>query len=163
GPVFAWGTGDQNGGEIEIREVEDEDGVWKGRVRFDADMAVQKTFILDYSLWFIGGPTLTISVPASDAGINGVRGLFAGGDDDTSPRFYGTASYSGGQNLARPAAKVVVKQGNTLSARFITEEETAMDISPSSGEITIHNAGAKGDPTAFIDGSGKAYFHWTWK
>jgi hypothetical protein len=115
-------------------------------------MIAQKTFILDYSLWFIGGPTLTVSVP--DDG--GRRGLFAA--EGKTPRFYGTSSSSGGQNPAKPAAKIVVKQGSTLSACFVTEDDA--DISPSGGDITVRNGGNNGLPIAFTGGSGRAYFNW---
>jgi hypothetical protein len=151
-PVFAWGTGDQNGGFVEIREVKTGDETWEGRIRFDANLTARKTFSLGYSVWFIRGPSLTVSVPDGEES----RGLFA--EEGKTPRFYGTVSHSGGQNIARPAAKIIVNAGNSLSGCFVIKDGTE-DLAAGTGVITVTNVGT-GSPVAFIGGSDKAYFNW---
>jgi hypothetical protein len=150
-PVIAWGTGDQNGGYIEIREE-------GRRIAFDADLHIIKTLRLAYSLWFIGGPALNIA--AADT-VDGKRGLFT---DNGTRKFYGTSSESGGQNTAVTSAKIIVSSGSSLSKSFLTDGNSDVStlITANGGKITIPNIGGiiGPDPVPFTGNTGKAYLFW---
>lgn len=147
-PAVLWDGGDQNGSYIEIRQ---------GRLAFDVNVTIRKSLTLKSSVWFINGPRLTINAGGPDIG--GKKGVFAGG---TAYRFYGTVSSSGGQNPAKPAAKIIVKNGSSLSASFLTNN------TPPPGELdgekTIINGG--GDPaTEQVQCEGTSwsgYLNWLW-
>jgi hypothetical protein len=148
-PVVAWGTGDQNGGYIEIREKD-------RRIAFDADLYVIKTLRLAYSLWFIGGPILNIA--ASD-NVDGKRGVFT---DNGTRKFYGTSSESGGQNTAVTPARIVVSPGNSISKNFLTAGNSDDLITANGNKITIPNIGGiiGPEPVPFTGNAGKAYWYW---
>jgi hypothetical protein len=157
-PGIAWGTGDQNGNYLEL---------YRDRIAFAANIAVQKTLELSYSLWFVNGPTLTINANSgSDSGndsftINGKKGLFAG---DPGLKFYGTASTSGGINIGNPAAGIVLRPGNVLSQSFITLDETDPEalITPGIYEKKIVNRGSSGSSAEepYDDPSIVSYLNW---
>jgi hypothetical protein len=147
-PVAAWGTGDQNGGYIEIREE-------GRRIAFDADIYVRKTLRLAYSLWLIGGPILNIA--ATDT-VDGKRGVFT---DNETRKFYGTSSESGGQNTAVTSAKIIVSSGNSLSKSFLTAGNSNELITANVSSITIPNTGGIiSDPVPFTGNTKKAYLSW---
>jgi hypothetical protein len=148
-PVIAWGTGDQNGGYIEIREE-------GRRIAFDADLHIIKTLRLAYSLWFIGCPALNIA--ATDT-VEGKRGLFT---DNGTRKFYGTSSKSGGQNTAVTSAKVIVSSGSSLSKSFLTQDNSDAFITANGDKITIPNIGGIIGPDAvpFTGNTKKAYWFW---
>jgi hypothetical protein len=125
-----WGTGDQNGNYIEVRE---------GKLAFSANVTVKKTLALMYSVWFVNEPTVTIDVKNDGVTLQGKPGLFAAGDEY---KFYGTASESGGQNVGSPKATIIVKPGSTLHKAFLTTGNTDfanfITADSTSGDITIN-------------------------
>jgi hypothetical protein len=151
-PGIQWGGGDQNGSYIEIRE---------DKLAFDVDVTIRKSLILMCSVWFINGPTVTIAAAGSSLELNGKKGLFAGGGDY---RFYGTASVSGGQNPAKPAAKIIIKSGNSLSTSFLTDTPATGElITPATGEKTINNKGQGFLPREYYEGTSRGgYLNWEW-
>jgi hypothetical protein len=153
-----WGGGDQNGGYIEVRE---------GRLAFDANVMVQKTLALDYSVWFVNGPTLTIDTAGDDLTLDDCRGLFAGSPEF---RFYGTTSGSGGQNPSRESAKILVKPGSAISRSFLTDNPEEPDsaeepmLIATENEVSIKNRG-KGSsqpqfPLVSYSGAIQGYCNW---
>jgi hypothetical protein len=149
-PGIAWGTGDQNGDSVEF---------YGERMAFSANLTVQKTLRLRYSLWFVNGPTLTIDAGGGSLDIDGQKGLFAG---ERGYRFYGTASTSGGMNIGTPAARIVLRPGSVLSRSFLTTEEGDALISPGPYGTTIVNRGSSGalEGAAYDDASKKSYLNW---
>jgi hypothetical protein len=141
---ISWEGGDQNGSYLEWRE---------DRLAFDVNLRVRKPLILARHVWFVNGPALTIDTAAQGAG------LFAGTPDH---RFYGTFSQSGGQNPARPAARIIIAKGNALSRSFLTGE--AGVIGPADSTVTIPNRGRKNpsdQPVKYIiDSSISGYSNW---
>jgi hypothetical protein len=131
-PDIAWGTGDQNGDYVEL---------YGERMAFSANLTVQKTLHLRYSLWFVNGPTLTIDAAGGSLDIDGQKGLFAG---ESGYRFYGTASTSGGMNIGNPAARIVLRPGSVLSQSFLTADGGSGLISSGPYGTTIVNRGSSG-------------------
>jgi hypothetical protein len=145
-----WGTGDQNGNYIEVRE---------GKLAFSANVTVKKTLALIYNVWFVNEPTITIDVKNDGLTIRGKPGLFANGADY---KFYGTASASGGQNVGSPKATIIVKPGSTLHRAFLTPGGTDMTalISAEAGDIVITNRGTGGQ--IFYTDAGGIYGYLNW-
>jgi hypothetical protein len=143
-----WGTGDQNGNYIEVRE---------DRLAFSANLTIKKTIGLMYSVWFVNEPTITIDTKNDGVTIRGKPGLFASGADY---KFYGTASASGGQNPAYHKATIIVKQGSTLHGVFLTAGAGDMEtlISAETGDIVITNGGS-GTPEVYTDAI-TGYLNW---
>jgi hypothetical protein len=152
-PVIVWDTGDQNGSYVEIREVETGPGTWEGRIAFDVHLTVKKPLRLEYSLWFIGGPSLTVAIPES---YGNERGVFSA--DGKNPKFYGSSSFAGGHNIARPAAKIILRPGNSLSKCLI--QDGATDTLTAGSNITIPNRGSNGSPVPFTSAYGDSYLNW---
>jgi hypothetical protein len=148
-----WDGGDQNGSYIEIRE---------GRLAFDVHVTIRKSLALAYSLWFINGPTVTIATAEDDLEIGGKKGLFTRGGEY---RFYGTASVSGGQNPARPAAKIIIRDGSALSRSFLTDNAGMVGefITAFSGAITITNKGRGAMGPVYYTGESRGgYLNWSY-
>jgi hypothetical protein len=147
-----WGTGDQNGNYIEVR---------KGNLAFSANVTVKKTLGLMYNAWFVNEPAVTIDVKNDGLTILGKPGLFANGADY---KFYGTASASGGQNIAFPMATIIIKPGSTLHRALLTPGDTDMAalISAESGDIVITNQGT-GTPEHYGDSEAGIYGYLNWK
>ncbi|MDR0683561.1 MAG: hypothetical protein LBF83_00300, partial [Spirochaetaceae bacterium] len=151
GARLLWGAGDQNGSYIEIRG---------DRIAFDANLTLRKSLVLAYNVGFIGGPALTIDIQQDDPGINGRRGLFAGG---SGYKFYGTKSSSGGQNPSKPAAQVIIKPGSSISRSFLTSADGGAYITAANSEIKVNNNGSSTPGLAEFTASGttkKVYFNW---
>ena len=119
-----WDAGDQNGSFIEIR-----DG---GTLAFDANLTLQKSLVLRYDVWFVNSPTLTIDAAA---------GLVA---EDSTYKLYGTFFQTGGQNPARPAAKIVVMAGGAISRSALSPSDSDDFITAADSTITINNRGSAG-------------------
>ena len=151
-PVVQWNGGDQNGSYIEIRE---------GRLAFDVDLTIRKSLVLTSSAWFINGPAVTIAAGADSLELDGRKGVFAG---DGGCRFYGTAGVSGGQNPAMPAAKIIIKSGNSLSASFLGDTPIPGEfITPAAGEKTVNNKGRFSTPQEYYEGTSRGgYLNWQW-
>jgi hypothetical protein len=145
-----WGTGDQNGNNIEVRE---------GKLAFSANVTVKKTLALMYNVWFVNEPTVTIDVKNDGVTIRGKPGLFAAGADY---KFYGTASASGGQNVGSPKSTIIVKSGSTLHKAFLTSGDTDMAalISAEAGDIIITNRGTGGQIFYTHAGGISGYLNW---
>jgi hypothetical protein len=113
-PRIAWGTGDQTGNYIEVRP---------GQLAISGNVTVKKTLGLIYSVWFVGGSTVTIDAgnSANTTTIGNMKGLFANGTDY---KFYGTSGSSGGVNTSEPTATIVIKPGSTLHKLFLTANGT---------------------------------------
>jgi hypothetical protein len=152
-PRIQWDAGDQNGSYIEIREA---------RLAFDVHATIRKSLALEYSLWFINGPTLTIAAAEDGLEMGGRKGLFAKGGNY---RFYGTASVSGGQNPARPAAKIIMQSGSSLSRSFLTDDPGAAAefITASDNTVTIINQGRGAmEPVYYTGESRGGYLNWSY-
>jgi hypothetical protein len=138
-PVVAWGTGDQNGGYIEIRE---------GRIAFDANLFIVKPLHLTYSLWFVNSPSLTIRDGAVVTGTG---------------KFYGTSSSSGGENVANPAAKIIIESGS-LAKDFLNDDAAPANPITAAGSGRILNKGrpsSTSNPIPFKPGDArKGYLNW---
>jgi hypothetical protein len=151
-PGIAWGTGDQNGDYVEI---------YGERLAFSANLTVQKTLKLRYSLWFVNGPTLTINAVNDSRTIDGSKGLFAGA---AGYKFYGTSSTSGGINIGTPAARILLRPGSVLSRSFLTTTDQGSDlISPGTYETPIVNQGSSGalEAAPYDPASGyESYLNW---
>ena len=117
-----WDAGDQNGSYIEIR-----DG---GTLAFDANLTLRKSLVLRYDVWFVNSPTLTIDAAA---------GLVA---EDGAYKLYGTFFQTGGQNPARPAAKIAVMAGGAISRSALSPDSGF--IAAADSNITINNRGSAG-------------------
>ncbi|MDR1061853.1 MAG: InlB B-repeat-containing protein [Clostridiales bacterium] len=139
-PRIVWDSGDQTGGYIEVRP---------GQLAISANVTVKKTLGLIYSVWFVNGPTVTIDAAGDTVDIEGMKGLFANGDNY---KFYGTEESSGGQNPGSPAATIIVKPGSTLHQMFLTAGNTHEFgfITASSDDRTIVN---KGDGDSVLSGT----------
>jgi hypothetical protein len=158
-PRIEWGTGDQNGDFIEIRE---------GKIAFSANVTVRKTLALTHSVWFVNGPALTIDAAEDSLEISGKKGLFAHANAG-GYRFYGTASSSGGQNPGSPAAKIILKPGSALYRSFLADAagdgETFIEAE-GNRDISITNRGntKDGPPLVFYVEGGTpnifGYFNW---
>jgi hypothetical protein len=144
GARITWDGGDQNGDGAEIHT---------DKLALSANVTVRKSVTLRHSVWLVSGPSVTISVP--DGG-----GLFSGGPDY---RIYGSASRSGGQNPARPAAKIIVSRGSSISRSFFDDEagEDSL-ITASGGGIEINNKGRNESPVEFtaLGKLNRAYLNW---
>jgi hypothetical protein len=148
-PRIEWGTGDQNGDYIEIRE---------GKIAFSANVTVRKTLAVMHSVWFVNGPSLTIDAAGDSLEISGKKGLFAhavvnAGSNPGGYKFYGTTSSSGGQNPGNPAAEILLKPGSALHRSFLTaagEGEPFIEAE-GSGDRVITNRGytQDGPPLVF--------------
>ncbi|MDR1971200.1 MAG: hypothetical protein LBQ46_04700 [Treponema sp.] len=135
GPRISWDAGDQHGGFIEFRRVGNED-----RLAFDADLTVKKTVVLDRSVWFFRGPSLTVDAAGDTVTPvpgNGPPGLYAGG----AYAFYGTTGMSGGQNPSNEMAKVVIKQGSAVAKRLLSGENTDSSVEAVNADKVIRNEG----------------------
>jgi hypothetical protein len=151
GAKIRWGVGDQNGSFIEIR---------KERLAFDVNLTIAASLTLKYSLWFINGPELTIAPSIQ---------LSADGPDY---RFYGTFFQTGGQNPARPAARITLKPLESgISKSFLTDGETDGEyISADSAETTIFNRGmvveegeTPPEKVYYLDGNEMIYGFLNWE
>jgi hypothetical protein len=151
GGKILWGTGDQNGSYIELRE----DGA-ASRLGFSADITVKKSLALNYHVWFVNGPILTIDVAADSSTVNGSKGLLAG---DPGYKFYGNFFESGGQNPSRVEAKIIVLGGSGISRSFLTAGSGNDFIA---GPVNIPNGGAKEDltPVEYGRDSIRGYLNW---
>jgi hypothetical protein len=129
GGKIRWGTGDQNGNYIEIRQ--------DGKMAFNADLTVRKSLSLNCDVWFVNGPILTVDAAGDFSDIGGYRGLFAA---DSAYRFYGDYFNSGGENPSQVEAKIIVFAGSNISRSFLQADET--DII--SGLVSISNKGVGG-------------------
>jgi hypothetical protein len=147
-PGILWDGGDQNGSYVEFRA---------GRAAFDANITIRRSLVLARDVWFISGPSVTIAAAGGDLELNGKKGLFAGG---SGYRFYGTASLSGGQNPAKPAAKIIIEKDSSLSASFLTDGTPAPEFI--GGEKTVINRGRTSDSEQvfFEEKSRGGYLNW---
>jgi hypothetical protein len=143
-----WDPGDQNGGYIEVRE---------DRLAFDANVTLRKSLALIYSVWFVNGPTLTIDAMGDGLEIGGRKGLFARSD---SYKFYGTFFRSGGQNPAKPAAKIIIKKGSAISRSFL-EAGNGEFIMAENSAVTISNKGGDSSTAEYYRIGGiSGYCNW---
>ncbi|MDR1095585.1 MAG: hypothetical protein LBL31_04295, partial [Spirochaetaceae bacterium] len=106
---ICWGSGDQNGSYIEIR-----DGCG---LAFDVNLTVRKSIRVRHKVWFVNGPALTVSAQGSP--IDGLCGLIA---ETGEYKFYGDFIQTGGLYPARPGATITVTMNNTLSRSLVTDE-----------------------------------------
>jgi hypothetical protein len=137
--ALCWGTGDQNGSYIEIRDISrpgDTDGSEDGTLAFDVNLTLRKTLLLRYNVWFIHSPTFTINAMAGSE-IDGHWGLIAEGG---TYKLYGTFFQTGGQNPARHAAKIVVMKGNEISRSALSPDDTGF-ITAVGSNMIINNKG----------------------
>jgi hypothetical protein len=136
--AVCWGSGDQNGGFIEIRD--------DGKLAFDTNLTIQKPLSLRYNVWFVSSPTLTVAAPLTPD------------EDGNDYRFYGTFFESGGQNPARPAAKIIIGPGGSISRSFLAETET----DNAAGPAVFKNGGAAPGVEAVQYGrdSIRGYLNW---
>jgi hypothetical protein len=142
---ISWGTGDQNGSYIELRE--------DGKMAFSADITVRKSLALNYNVWFVNGPILRIDTAGDPSTVDGLKGLFAGAG---GYRFYGDYFNSGGQNPSRVEANVIVQPGNQISRSLFAGGEGYI-IGPAS----IPNRGAGNtSATEYGRDSIKGYPNW---
>lgn len=140
-----WGTGDQNGSYIEIRQ--------DGKIAFSADLTVRKSLSVKYKLWFVNGPILTVDAAGDTSVIDGRKGLFAGGAGYV---FYGDYFNSGGENISRVEAKIIVQGGSEISRSFLTGENGFI-----SGPARISNKGSGGSAPGEYGRDGiKGYPNW---
>jgi hypothetical protein len=146
-----WDSGDQNGDYLEIRP---------GKIAFSANITVRKTLILDSSLWFINGPTVTVDAAGDVLTVDGKKGLFAAAGADC--RFYGTASMSGGQNPANVMAKIILKPGSSLHRSFLTGTPGNDEfVTASGGDTAVSNQGAgAAQAEYYADNSRSGYLNW---
>jgi hypothetical protein len=120
---ICWDAGDQNGSYIEIRS--------DGKLVFDTNITLRKPFRLRYDVWFFNSPTLTIG---GGARLEAETGAF---------KCYGTFFQTGGQNPARPAAKILVRQGGAIARSLLVPDETAAGfVSAAAADIAVTNKGA---------------------
>jgi hypothetical protein len=166
-----WGSGDQNGSYIEIR-----DG---GSLAFDANIMVRKPLKLHYNVWFVNSPTLTIDTSGAEPLPDGTQGLIAeecvkdeDGEDGATDvadaaasgyRFYGTFFRSGGQNPSRPAAKIILKKGSVISRSLVSDDQTGGGlVSAEEADIAISNGGAANGLQKELYGRDNigGYFNW---
>jgi hypothetical protein len=140
--VIHWGTGDQNGSYIELwDDVEDGDL----RLALSADIALLKTLVLDYQVWFVGGPILRVDAARDSFDIGGNKGLFAKtGSSSPTPRFYGNFFESGGENPARVEAMIILHTDSTISRSLLTNSAGGDIQGPTSGWSYIPNKGSGG-------------------
>jgi hypothetical protein len=131
-PRIQWGVGDQNGDYVEIRSE---------GIAFSANITVKKTLILDYSLWFINGPTLTIDAAEDSSTYEGNKGVFTA---NGKYRFYGTKSQSGGQNPANVMATVAVQSGSSLHGSFLMSPDGKFTTA-AGWDLTVTNQGDVND------------------
>jgi hypothetical protein len=129
GGRIRWGTGDQNGSYIEIRQ--------DGKMAFNADLTVRKSLLLNCSVWFVNGPILTVDAAGDASVVEGNKGLFAGSG---AYKFYGDYFNSGGQNPSRVEAKIIMLAGSNISRSFLQAGGTGLV----SGSVSISNRGAGG-------------------
>jgi hypothetical protein len=140
GAALCWGAGDQNGSFIEIRDIpRPGDGADGGTLAFDVNLTLRKPLALRYNVWFVNSPTLTIDA-ADGPAIDGHRGLIA---EDARYKLYGTFFQTGGQNPARPAAKIIVMPGSGISRSALSPDGEGFVKAEGSG-LTINNRGAAG-------------------
>jgi hypothetical protein len=150
GPVKAetkifWGTGDQNGSYLELRE--------DGRMAFDADITVRKSLALNYDVWLVNSPMLRVDAAGDSSTIDGRRGLFTGGGEY---KFYGDYFESGGQNPTQVRARVLVQAGSEISRSFLNGGEGHI-----AGPAAISNQGSGGSaPVEYGHDSIKGYPNW---
>jgi hypothetical protein len=97
-PIIAWDTGDQNGDYFETRN---------DKLAFSANLIVREPLVLDYHVWFINGPSLTIDIASPGGCLSSPN--TAHGDPY---RFYGTTSESGGQNPSLATARIIIRSGS---------------------------------------------------
>ncbi|MDR1108933.1 MAG: hypothetical protein LBL19_07855 [Spirochaetaceae bacterium] len=149
-----WDPGDQNGGYIEVRE---------DRLAFDANVTLRKSLALIYSVWFVNGPTLTIDAAGDSLEIGGRKGLFA---RPGAYKFYGTFFRSGGQNPAKPAAKIIIKKGSAISRSFLEAGNSESDefdefITAENSAVTISNKGGNSSTAEYYRTGGvSGYCNW---
>jgi hypothetical protein len=153
-PRIQWGSGDQNGDYIEVRQ---------GRLAISANVTVKKTLGLIYSVWFVNGPTITIDAANDSLQIGGKKGLFANG---TAYKFYGTKADTGGQNTGAATATIVINSGSTLHKAFLTSGNADSNnfITADGSAKTITNRGNEGGTasTPYVDGATgiTGYLNW---
>jgi hypothetical protein len=159
-PRIQWGVGDQNGDYFEIRSE---------GIAFSADITVKKTLILDSSLWFINGPTLTIDAAGDSLLYEGEKGLITANGDY---RFYGTKTQSGGQNIADVMAQIIIHPGSSIHRASVDPEHelygdkfvTAVDgISTITNQGDVKDDANPGDTKKVsytADDSRHGYFNW---
>jgi hypothetical protein len=140
--ALRWGAGDQNGSYIEVRDIPrpgDPDGGEGGTLTFDANVTLRKTLALRYNVWFVNSPTLTIDAAGDSFTIGGQKGLVAEND---GYKLYGTYFQTGGQNPARPAAKIIVMRDSGIShSAFSPDGEGFFEAGSA---VTISNRGSAG-------------------
>jgi hypothetical protein len=140
-PRIQW---DNNQGYLEVRQ---------GRLAISTNVTLKRTLGLIYSVWFVGGPTLTLDVPANEkltiSGTNDLKGLFAQGE---SFKFYGTVS---------PATKIIIKPGNSIHKQLLNAGATdATNFITNSGSSNIEiTAGDTGDDVIYT-GTIKGKLSW---
>jgi hypothetical protein len=160
--ALCWGTGDQNGSYIEIRDkppgTGDGGDSGDGTLAFDVNLTMRKSLPLRYHVWMVNGPALTIDVPEGP-GIGGQRGLVA---EDARYKIYGTYVKSGGQNPGSSPATITVKKGSAISRSALTAGEATGFITADPGGIAITNLHNKGNvaKTPYIPGSIVGYLNW---
>jgi hypothetical protein len=141
-----WGTGDQNGSYLEIRE--------EGRkLAFSADITVRGSLALGYRVWFVNGPILKVDAAGDSSTVGGRKGLFAG---DTGARFYGEFFNSGGQNPSRVEARIIVERGSEISRSFVEAGGNGFIGGPAG----IANKGDNSSPVEYGRDSIRGYLNW---
>jgi hypothetical protein len=139
-PRIQW---DNNQGYLEVRQ---------GKLAISTNVTLKRTLGLIYSVWFVGGPTLTIDVPATETLIipntTGLNGLFAQGE---TFKFYGTTS---------PTTKIIVKPDNSIHKQLLTAGTTDESNFITSGSSNIEiTAGTDGDDVTYT-GTIKGKLSW---
>jgi hypothetical protein len=128
-PRIVWDTGNAEAKYIEVRPTE---------LAIDANVTVKKTIGLIYSVWFVGGATVTIDAASDtigfDEGTNQIKGLAV---NDLPYKFYGNTGSS-----------IIVKKGSAIMKYPLTGVQTDLvkDSKAQPIYLTVSN-NATGDAT----------------
>jgi hypothetical protein len=151
GPI-QWDGGDQVGHTIETRAPKN--------LAISAGVTITRTLTLDYNIWIFNTATVTIDAQSGPASPDGLRGLFSTATNPPN-RMYGTKTVTGGQNIAYPAAEIILKPGSSINAAFFFTTPASTYITAANAKITIANQGAAGSPVYYDNGTSMgAYFNW---
>jgi hypothetical protein len=125
-----WDSGNSADKYLEVRP---------GKLATNANLTVKKTLGLIYSVWFIGGPTITIDAGSDSVAINNMKGLFSNSSDGTHYKFY---------NVGDPKTQIVIKKDSVLHKYFVDSQNSVISGTDQGKTVTAKNTGT---PKAYTD------------